>query len=73
MNFTFKTKAEQKLEWLEGVGRPLTIEESEDLRRSMHAVYERERRARHLAQHRNEELRLLKKMEREARMKSDLG
>lgn len=35
----FKTRAEQKLEWLESLGRPLTDEESDQLRRTLHAVY----------------------------------
>lgn len=38
------TKAEQKLEYLQGLKRPLTNRESDELQRSMHAVYERDRR-----------------------------
>ncbi len=51
----FKTRAEQKLEWLESIGRPLTGEESDELRRSLHAVYCRERRFRLLAMHEKEQ------------------
>ena len=42
--FRFKTRAEQRLEWLEGLKRPLTQDESEELQRALHAVYVRERR-----------------------------
>jgi hypothetical protein len=35
----FKTIAEQRLEYLEGLRRPLTDQESEDLRKALHAVY----------------------------------
>jgi hypothetical protein len=70
MSFQFKTRAEQKLEYLESLNRPLTDDESDDLRRSMHAVYCRQRM---LAKHRFEELQLLKKLEREAQMPSDLA
>lgn len=38
------TKAEQKLEYLQGLRRPLSEAESQELQRSMHAVYERDRR-----------------------------
>jgi hypothetical protein len=69
----FKTMAEQKLEWLESLDRPLTDEESEELRRSLHAVYCRNRRYGVLAQHRNEELELLGKLRAEAQMKSPLS
>lgn len=34
-----KTPAEQKLEWFDGLHRPLTDEESDELRRSLHAKY----------------------------------
>lgn len=34
-----KTHAEQKLEWLEALKRPLTDQESEELRRALHATY----------------------------------
>lgn len=73
MSFAFKTFAEQRLEYLRGLKRPLTDEESEQLQRSMHAVYERNRRHRIVQQHRNEELKLLKKVEREALQRSDLS
>lgn len=39
----FKTKAEQKLEWLWGL-RQLTDDQSEELRRALHAAYMRRRR-----------------------------
>lgn len=39
-----RTPSEQKLEHLERLGRPLTDEESEMLRRAMHAIYCRQRR-----------------------------
>jgi predicted DNA-binding protein YlxM (UPF0122 family) len=68
-----QTKAEQRLEWLEALDRPLTDEESDELRRAMHAVYQAARRANHLAQHREEELKLLRKMRVEAKMRSDLA
>ena len=42
--FRFKTISEQKLEYLEGLRRPLTDEESEELRRALHAVYTYKRR-----------------------------
>jgi len=42
--FTFKTLAEQRLEYLENLRRPLSEAESEELRRSLHAVYVRNRR-----------------------------
>lgn len=62
----FKSKAEQKLEWLSHLGRPLTDEESDELRKCIHAVYcrdwrlEREKKA--LIQHRAEERALLAKV-----------
>jgi hypothetical protein len=34
-----KTAAEQRLEYLENLRRPLTDSESDELRRAMHAVY----------------------------------
>lgn len=67
-----KTRSEQKLEWLEGLKRPLTDEESDDLRRSLHAVYCTKRRHRLLAMHEREEAELLRKVEAEARL-SDHG
>ena len=69
----FKTRSEQKLEWLESLDRPLTDEESDELRRSLHAVYCMNRRARALSLHRSEELALLGEVEREARMRSELA
>jgi hypothetical protein len=42
--FQFKTRAQQRLEYLENLRRPLTETESEELRRSLHAVYCRQRR-----------------------------
>lgn len=62
----FKTPAEQRLEYLTGLTRPLNDEESDDLRRAMHAVYCLRRR-RQLARHRSEELETLRNVEREAR------
>ena len=62
----FKTRAEQKLEWLEGLQRPLTEKESDELRRSLHAVYCRNRRLGLLAKHREEELSVLERVEAEA-------
>lgn len=61
-----KTKAEQKLEYLSSLKRPLSDAESRDLGRSMHAVYERERRQRLMNRHRKEELTLLDKLRKEA-------
>jgi hypothetical protein len=61
-----KTQREQKLEWLESLGRPLTEDESDQLRRALHATYCRNRyRDRVLAAHRREELGLLARIERE--------
>ncbi len=68
MTPAFKTRAEQRLDWLAALNRPLSDDESDELRRSLHAVYTRnwkQERSRRLAQHRNEELALLAKMERE--------
>lgn len=64
--FAFKTRSELALEHLESLKRPLTDEESDQLRRALHAVYIRGWRATKLAQHRNEELALLAKVEAEA-------
>lgn len=61
----FKTRAEQTLEHLTTLKRPLTDEESDLLRRSLHAVYCYKRNAK-LQQHRNEELETLRNVEREA-------
>jgi len=72
--FVPKTKAEQRLEYLESLRRPLTDAESEDLRRALHAVYLRNWKAkrkqaeiRALASHQKEERELLAKVEAEAR------
>lgn len=66
MSAAFRTKAEQRVQWLEGIGRPLTDAESDDLRRALHAVYCRDRR---LIQHEKEERELLAKVEAEAKQK----
>jgi hypothetical protein len=42
--FHFKTRSEQRLEWLENLRRPLTDEESDELRKALHAIYTRNRR-----------------------------
>ena len=68
MSLAHKTRAEQRLEWLESLERPLTDEESDILRRSLHAVYCQNRR-RFLAAHEREEAALLKTVEAEARQK----
>lgn len=44
--FICKTRSEQRLEWLESLRRPLSDQESEELQRCLHAVYERNRRQR---------------------------
>jgi hypothetical protein len=67
MSFAFKTLSEQRLEWLESLRRPLTNQESDELRRALHAVYCRNRKHRILAQHENEERALLAKVEAESR------
>ncbi len=59
-----KTPAEQKLEWLESLRRPLTDAESDELRRSLHATYCYRRRI--IAAHERENAELLAKVEREA-------
>ncbi len=69
----FKTVSEQKLEWFESLNRPLTDEESEELQRVLHAVYMRNQRLNKIAQHRKEELDLLRKLRREAQMPSPLA
>lgn len=66
--FNYMTRSEQRLEQLKALKRPLTDAESEELARVMHAVYERERRLSRLKQHRDEELRLLAKLRREAQL-----
>lgn len=60
-----QTKAEQKLDYLKGLKRPLTDKESDELRRSMHAVYERERRLGMIVMNRREELELLDRLRAE--------
>lgn len=62
----YKTISEQKLEHLQSLKRPLSEEESDELRRAMHAVYCHERRLTMLAQNREEELRLLERLREEA-------
>lgn len=61
----FKTRSELALEHLESLKRPLTDEESDQLRRSLHAVYCCNRR-RFLADHEREEAVLLAKVEAES-------
>ncbi len=68
-----KTRAQQRLEYLESLNRPLTDDESDMLRRSLHAVYWYGRKATgnnsyKVAQARNEELRTLAKLEAEMQM-----
>ena len=73
-----KTPAEQKLAWLEGLHRPLTDAEGDELRRALHAVYcyprthaaraaraEREAVGNALAEHDRDNAALLAKLERE--------
>lgn len=72
----FKTRSEQKLEWIESLDRPLTDEESDELRRAIHAVYccpklRAKRLARMLAKHAKEEAALLKRIKREALLPTD--
>ena len=59
-----KTPAEQKLAWLESIKRPLTDAESDELRRSLHAVYCYRRRM--VAAHERENAKLLVKVMAEA-------
>lgn len=73
MSAAFKTISEQRLEWLESLERPLSDAESDELRRAMHAVYEHNRRANALKIHDDEEKALLRRLEREAEMPSDLS
>lgn len=65
----YKTISEQKLEHLQSLKRPLSDEESDDLRKAMHAVYCLELKHKRLGQHRNEERKLLKRMTNEAMQK----
>jgi hypothetical protein len=69
----FKTRSEQRLEWLESLGRPLTDKESDELRKALHAVYCTANKREKLAQHRNEELKLLRRVRREAQLPSALA
>lgn len=46
MTFHFKTRAEQRLEWLRSQTRPLTNDEWREVTRCEHAIYERGRRTR---------------------------
>lgn len=64
------TRSEQRLEQIKAINRPLTDEESDELRRSMHAVYMHERRHRMIQANRNEELALLERLRAEAQMPS---
>lgn len=74
MSPPIKERSEQILEYLEGLNRPLTDEESVLLRRSMHAVYclnrarrlEAEQGAAVLAEHKQAEVETLICVEREA-------
>lgn len=75
-----KTKSEQAIEQLESLGRPLTDDESRQLERAMHAVYERNRRLSRamvlereikgqvLDRHREEEAEILRAVEAEAEL-----
>jgi hypothetical protein len=45
----FKTVAEQKLDWITSLRRPLSEDESDELRRSLHAKYVRDWRLARLA------------------------
>jgi hypothetical protein len=73
VSFVGKTRSEQKVEYFSTLRRPLTDAESDELRRAMHAAYEHRRRCNALEMHRIEEEKLLKRLEREARMPSDLS
>jgi hypothetical protein len=68
MSFVGKTVAEQKVEYFSSLRRPLTDAESDELRRAMHAAYERRRRQNLLRAHEREEQKLLRRLEAEARM-----
>ncbi len=61
----FHTRSEINLARLESLGRPLTDEESDELRRALHAVYCRHR-SRALAMHEREERELLARLQAEA-------
>ena len=65
-----QTRAQQRVAWLENLGRPLTDDESDMLRRSLHATYAYDRKMgggkeRILAAVRAEELVTLSKVEAE--------
>lgn len=61
-----RTPSEQKLEWLQGLKRPLTEDESDQLRRALHAIYCRNTyHSRVLAAQRREEVALRERIERE--------
>ena len=62
----FKTRSEQKLEYFESLRRPLSEDESEQLRRPLHVTYCRNRyHSRVLGAHRREELALAERIEAE--------
>ena len=68
--FTYKTRAEQRLDWLKARRRPLTECEQSELYQALHAIYVRECRHHHekykrFGQARNEELQLLAKVQAE--------
>lgn len=44
LGILIKTASEQRLEYLESLRRPLTDQESDELRRALHAVYMANRR-----------------------------
>lgn len=64
--FVFKTRAEQRVEWLTSLGRPLNKSEVAELQKSLHAIYCRDRKRRFLAAHEREEAALLAKVQAEA-------
>jgi hypothetical protein len=68
MSAQFKTRAEQKLEWLSSLDRPLTERESIEVERAMHAIYVRDWRSRRLSEQRKEELETLERVLDEAKM-----
>lgn len=73
MSAPYQTRSEQKLEFYKSLTRPLTDEESDELYRAMHAVYEHERRQRIVASNRTAELKLLAKLRQEAKIPSRLA
>jgi hypothetical protein len=68
-----KTSAEQKLEWLESLKRPLTDGESDELRRALHATYCHMRKSNALAAYEREEAELTRRLEVEAQLPSRLS